>query len=341
MYFSDGYLRKRTKSTHNLLFSLQGDEDDIVKRIVEMFRRSGLNPTIDTTRGKVNEYRVEVVATNILSFFPDKNEFLSLDASALKNWIVHEGLGGKLGVPFIAGLLDGDGSCRVESRSSIFGSIWMNWRFRQKKYPFLVDFLGQYINSLAVEGVSVSSKGGELTARILTSGRDALIKAEIMKWSSKVVGCLKKYEKLKRQISDLRSRFYTAAEVARRLKVDGSSVLKWCRLGYIKHLRIRNIPSRLRYCYIIPVEEVQRLELEVGMSKSGLGRLMTSKGHITVKQVAHALGVGYQSVYRFIKTGKLNDVPFSTLGGVKKHLIPAEEVDRYLREEINQRRYKD
>jgi hypothetical protein len=191
----------------------------------------------------------------------------------------------------------------------------MNWRFRQKKYPFLVDFLSQYINSLAPNGVSVSSKRGELTARILATGKDALIKAEIVKWSFKVAGCLREYEKLKRQISDLRSRYYTAAGVAKRLKVDGSSVLEWCRLGYIKHMRIRNIPSRLRYYYIIPVEEVQRLELGVGMSKSGLGRLMTSKGQFTVLQVARALGVGYQSVYRFIRTGKLNDIPFSTWAG--------------------------
>jgi hypothetical protein len=134
LFFADGYMYRRRKSTRELTFCLQGDEEQIAERLAELFRRSGLFPrTYRLSRS--DELRVTVVCANLLSFLPNKAELLhrGIDDAAVKQFISTEELEGDLGIPFIAGLLDGDGCCSVDyytNRKCIFGFVCKRWWFR-------------------------------------------------------------------------------------------------------------------------------------------------------------------------------------------------------------------
>jgi hypothetical protein len=71
--------------------------------------------------------------------FPVKREVGSMSDDALR-WITDEGIE----LPFVSGLLDGDGNTRVRHvpRGSIFGYVCSEWSFAQTEFPFLPDFFG-------------------------------------------------------------------------------------------------------------------------------------------------------------------------------------------------------
>jgi hypothetical protein len=232
---------------------------EIAERIGGMFRRSGLNPGI---RREEDSYviRVTVIGTNLVLLFPVKVEVGSMGAVALR-WIKDEGVE----VPFIAGLLDGDGNTRVyyNARGAVFGYVCRDWSFAQTKFPFLVEFVDAYVNSLAAKGASLHNMKGARVVAILAYGREALLHRGIGEWSYKVKDWLRRSEKLDRWLANVKSSFLTAGQVARRLRVSQSWVVESCRRGRIKHILIRSLLAKGKnYFHIIPVEEVERLEHE-------------------------------------------------------------------------------
>jgi hypothetical protein len=259
LYFADGSLRKRRKSSWIVGVALQGDEMSIAERVAGMLRRSGLNPRIYCERGSY-VIRLTATAMNLTVLFPVKGRVRSMSDVALR-WVVEEGVE----VPFVAGLLDGDGNTRVryDSRESVFGYVCSEWSFAQTKFPFLVDFFGDYVNGLVVRGASVSNSVGVHIVSILRSGREALLLCGIAEWSYKVKDWLVRSESLERWLMDIRSRFLTTGQVALRLGIGRCWVAKLCRRGRIRHILIRSVlSSGKRYYNIIPVEEVERLEHE-------------------------------------------------------------------------------
>jgi excisionase family DNA binding protein len=170
---------------------------------------------------------------------------------------------------------------------------------------------------------------------ILESARRALIQAGITKWSFKATRYLRRVEEISKRKSDDRSNFLKPVEVAERLHVSQGSVRSWCKLGYVRHMRVcRTSSSKRHYSYVVPEKEVSLLEekeLKNGAdvkdksvpSEEGLGEKW-----LTMKETAHLLGCAVSTVSMRCKDGGIKFVPFSTLGGKKKYLIPTSEVER-------------
>jgi hypothetical protein len=337
LYLTDGYMNKRRKSTREIGFCLQGNEGEIANRVAELFSRSGLVPrTYQLYNG--NQLRVVVVGANLLSFLPDKDELLhlSIDDATVKKFISTERLDGDFGIPFIGGLLDGDGCCSADyytNRKCIFGFVCKRWSFAQTKFPFLVDFIASYACNLVRDGVSLtlSRHSEKRLAWILESGRKAFVHAGIAKWSVKVARYQTRVEEISKVKSNDRSSFLKPFEVAKRLHASQGSIRRWCKLGYIKHMRIRSASSRKRnHSYLVPEDQVRLVEEKV--LRTGTAVMDKSpkpeERLITMKETARLLGYAVSTVFMHCKKGEIRFIPFSTLGGKKKYLIPTNEVER-------------
>lgn len=265
VYLTDGYMRKRHRPTHELKIYLQGNEIEIADKIMNMFRRSGLNPRLEKNP---REYELTVIVTakNLVSLFPEKKKLFSLPASKLRRWAIGERLYNDLGIPFIAGLLDGDGSCYVGYDRSCLLNISAKWSLYQSKCQFLSVYLKEYVNKLVLGGSTlahIKCRGRKEAAMvtILKSGRDVLLRNGIAKWSFKVNRFVDRYEAINKQKLELSSSFLRTGQVAIRLNVSAKTIENWCRKKRIKHLRISSIKSS--YCrYLVPLSEVQKLEVE-------------------------------------------------------------------------------
>jgi hypothetical protein len=266
IYLADGYMRKRHKPTHELRIHLQGNEMEIADKIINMFRRSGLNPRLEKNPREY-ELTVIVTATNLVSLFPEKKKLFSLPASRLRRWAIREHLYGDLGIPFIAGLLDGDGSCYVGYDRSSLLNLTVKWSLFQSNCQFLSVYLKEHVNKLVLGGstlAQIKSRGRKEGAMvtILKSGREVLLRNGIAKWSFKVNRFVGRYEAINRQKLELTSSFLRTGQVAIRLNVSAKTIENWCRKKRIKHLRISSIKSS--YCrYLVPLDEVQKLEVEL------------------------------------------------------------------------------
>lgn len=348
LYFADGCMVKKNRSSFRVQFDLQGDERDIVGRIVGMFRRSGLNPCVYERFGGRNMFRVVVIGGNLPSLFPRKRVFLS--SAEFGDWVREKGFdGGELAVPFVAGLVDGDGTCLVQNKSKyIFGSPNLYWSFSQIKYKFLADYLVEYVRRLGSGGVHFRDNLGR-RARVVEfsqRGRDALVRAGIACWSFKVARCLKEFEEAKGEVLYLKAKFWKPSQVAQRLHVTSITVHRWCKLGYIeKFLRIRGLKARRgSYSYLIPVEEIQRLEAE---ERTRAAATPEGERYLSVGEAARLLGVSESSVHRYVKDGKLRVVSVQSCGGWKSHkawkyYVASGEVEklRGMREEENEKKEK-
>lgn len=219
---------------------------------------------------------LDVGGKGLFPTFPDKRRFASkpYEDVAVRKWFSDEQLDGELCIPFVAGLLDGDGCLRVSlRRAGIFGSVRMEWFFSQSRYPFLIDYLTQYVNVfLAVpNGVAIThyEKTRVTVVSILASAREALLRKGITSFSSKVAKSNEEFELLEKKLRDFKSRFYTIPQLAKRLKVDRSTVLLWCKRGFVKQNRVSlQVENKDRYWRIIPVEEVERVVQIVEKEKS-------------------------------------------------------------------------
>ncbi len=328
LYFADG-----CKLSSGIQFTLAIYEWEIVHRIVEFFKRQGLRPRVYSYPDRTRCITVRINSVHIRSCFPDKREFFSwmLDDSHVQMWVNSEHLEGNLGVPFIAGLLDGDEfiSARVDYGRTIFGSLHSHWTFFQVSYPFLVGFIERYINHLVPEGAHFNrAKRGKLV-KISDRGREALIANGIGIWSVKVSNWIEKAEKLRRQISDLKTEFLSPAEVAVRLQqaVSRWTIREWCDRGYIRHIRIRATTTG-PFRYLIPVTEAQTLDAKIVKSRSYWESMVSTGECLSEKLAAHALGIKPDTVYHYCDRGKLKGIPLSTLGGRRTTLIPREQVEK-------------
>lgn len=342
LYFADGWIRERRScgsATFNLI--LQGNELEIADRVAEFLRRTGLMPITCFSK---RQYCMTVSATawNLVSVFGRKRCVCSFDDNVGLRWLKRVG---GLEVAFIAGLLDGDGCVRaslVGLRDSIFGSLEEYWVFGQTKYPFLVDFICEYVNSLARGGATIVSAPGGRKKRVLitATGRETLLRDGIAEYSCKVAWFLSRVEKLKRESDCLRSRFLTTGQVARRVGTYVATVDEWCRRGYLKHMLIRSSVCRGcgGYRYIIPVEEAERLETELSRER-GLASRAVEDGGIKLVDVAKMLNVHRNTLEKWVQFGKLRATLVvkgrrrSVRGGRRYYVIPREEVER-LRHEL-------
>nr|MDO8099416.1 helix-turn-helix domain-containing protein [Candidatus Njordarchaeota archaeon] len=329
LYFTDGSLCHE-KSSYRVQFYFGNSETRLAERTIVLLKRLGLNPKMSRPKGR-NYLAVRASASNLVSFFPEKDRFLTPKPNEAHGWARYERLEGNLGIPFIAGLLDGDGYLRIAyDKRSILG-IDKCWSFAQVKFKFLADFLVDYVKKLATRGTRVSMMGnGRINVTILASGEKALLQKGIEKWSVKVADWARKLEKMKSKILTLRSRFHTVPEAAYKLGVARASMLLWCRRGIVRHLCIRSYRRvrEIRSLSLIPAEEIERLR--AFLAENEYKAKGSSHKLLTVIEATKLLKLCRSRIEECCKNGELKAVSLSTIGGDKKYLIPIEEVKRFV-----------
>jgi hypothetical protein len=318
LFFADGCLykkRKTSKTPTGLNWTLQGDEDGLATKLVALLRRADLNPHVYFSR-KWSEIIVAVNAVNLTEAFSVKTNLL--DQSAAWKFFEHkELLNVRCGIPFVAGLIDGDGTCRVtyrlrrKSRGGL-GSIESQWSFSQNRFRCLCEYLHRFILTLTASGSTYGTyhrrrkkkESVEHVVSISKSGIAALLKHGIGDYSWKVERWQHDLADLQNRLSLIRSSVHTVGQVARSLGLNKVTVWAWCKTG-----KVKTVQSGNGAWYLIPSKEVERLLESQNASSSG--------------RLAQKLGVSVGTVSRWCRAGKVR-----TLCGGKrrKYLIPVEEV---------------
>jgi hypothetical protein len=260
LFLADGCsYRKSVECSYHVKFFFQGDEGELTRRVVEMTRRVGLNPHVLTDSRK-DMVTVDVLSKSLLSFLPTKMRLL-LDDGERARFFEGNGLYDvKGGIPFLAGLLDGDGSCWVTMQRCRFEYLnkW-NWNFAQGKYLFLVDYVRRFVESLAEGGVAERIRSnGVVELHFRKAGIIALLNAGISNSSWKVARWVERCAAFESE----RVRYYSAHQVARLFGVSNNFVIRrLLRGGKMRYERGYVRGSEAGTCYYIPVEEVEKFRV--------------------------------------------------------------------------------
>jgi hypothetical protein len=284
MFLADGCAVRRTSKVRRryaVEFSLQGDEIDIAGRLAEMLKRLGLKPCMMV--GQRGEYKVNVrINSKFLVFrLPEKRRLVG-DAVYRERFLGWWGLSTPLvSVAFLAGLMDGDGSCRVDDYGERLGCLrgrgigkW-KWGFSQTKLPFLVDYVVRVLSSFAPNSVNVYVRvkpGGMKSYDVgfRKSASVALLERGIAKHSLKVAGWERRVAELEKEWES--KRYYTVNELARIANVDWHVVKKWIDGGRLKYQRKENTGGGGRNLwYFISRKEAEKFMKAMRRARKGGG----------------------------------------------------------------------
>jgi hypothetical protein len=243
-------------------FFLQENEKELAERVVALLRRAGLRPRLTKSK-KSRMFEVLVYSVALLVLLPDG--WSLTDDVPLRERFFEENnlLNIQSGMPFLAGLLDGDGYCGATlvksdwAKNCVYGVVdqW-HWVFTQSKFPFLVDYVERFLGIVAPEGkFHVYERAGGFgksltyymyfTKPVISS----LLRAGIVEYSWKAT-------RWQRKIAELRSKrdsYYRLSEAARVLHVNRKTMWRWLRAGKVRYVR------RSDWFYI-PASEVERLK---------------------------------------------------------------------------------
>jgi hypothetical protein len=269
LFLADGcsYIKRRECNYH-VRFFFQKDEVELTRRVVEMTRRVDLNPQVYAEPLK-NMVRVTVLSKSLLTYLPSKRRLL-LDEEERARFFEVNGLHGvRCGVPFLAGLLDGDGACWVSIQRHHFECLnrW-NWNFAQHKYRFLVDYVRQFVGRPVEGGVADRVRyDGVVELRFRKAGIITLLNEGIGDYSWKVARWLEKCDAFRSR----RAKYCTARDVARMFGVSQNFVIKrWLKGGKMRYERGSVRGSEAGTTYYIEFDEVQRFKAQLDESKRGL-----------------------------------------------------------------------
>jgi hypothetical protein len=255
LFLTDGYSdRSAKRGRFRVRFLLQGNEGELLSRVCELLRRAGLNPyTYGDSRKSM--LTVEVNSMQLFEFLPDKRA-LGESAEARSRFFGENGLYSvERGVPFLAGLLDGDGYCGVRvGKRYFFRTVTVcTWVFSQDNSLFLVDYVRRFVESLAPNGVRMKRRRDRrtLAACFRKSGIAALLDAGIARHSWKVARWLQQTAEARSE----RKGFFTAGRAADAIGVPYPVFAWWLNTGKVHYVR------RGKW-YYIPASEVERLKRE-------------------------------------------------------------------------------
>jgi excisionase family DNA binding protein len=320
LYLADGSLSKQRNRSFRLCYALQGNEGVIANRVITLLERSGLRPHLYRHKDR-NDIMLYASSVNLNDFFPDKRVLLDHDHVNRRILGENKLLGVEDWVPFLAGLLDGDGHCLVSWRKKRgFRTIdqW-RWGFTQRKYMFLVEYVKRFIESIAPRGMSIRVEhSGKARLSFNKSGINALLDAGIADHSWKATQWLKKRTEVKRE----QMSYFTVGQVARILNVRGRTVRKWIKAGRIAGCLRRT-------WFYVPVSEVGKLVEEMREERERIKRIK-SEG-IQFGVLVKLLGVSYATLRRWYPRGALK----STLvweGSHRSLVVQREEAERITKE---------
>lgn len=261
LYLADGSLSSKGNS---IAFCLQGNEGDIVDRVVSILRHMSINPTVNVEKDRRNMIRVNGCASNLFSFFPRKKVVLDGNVDEFLFFLKERKLlevGDRL-IAFLAGLLDGDGSCYVTLRNNkegryVFshGSVETHWTFTAVSYPILALYVLFAIRSLLGGSASLSvvnHKDGNMhVVRVLNDGIVRLLNHGFYEHCWKARVWAERYSGL-REIQ-MRSRHHSLKDVAKLLEVSLGFCAKLFKLGLLGgtcHIYSKsNVLKKTRYFF--------------------------------------------------------------------------------------------
>jgi hypothetical protein len=290
-----------------VLFSLQGNEGEIVERITGVLKRLGLNPAVLKSPRGQNMMVVRVCSMALFDFLPDKSALRDNALSAEKLLAESNLYEVENGIPFLAGLLDGDGCCYVIVRREGVGhgrvDRWA-WSFVQYRHPFLVDYMKRFIESLTSSHASVkvvSVPNGGVRACIRKSGVTALLNSGIAEHSWKVT----RWSKRVADIENERMKRYNMGQVAKAFGVSVRCARNWAKAGKLKYLRreTRTEGVVTRPWYFVPALEVEKLK-ETLLKEEQERERIKSEG-VRLIDAAKMLGVHEKTLSRWRRHGKL------------------------------------
>ncbi|WXG43335.1 MAG: helix-turn-helix domain-containing protein [Promethearchaeati archaeon SRVP18_Atabeyarchaeia-1] len=293
-------------------FFLQGDQGAIVEKVVRILRRLGPTPYMAKPSRGEWMFDIRVASKSLYHFLPNK-ESLRENHEARERFFSRSGLlGARLGVPFLAGLLDGDGSLgvRINKTGSYFGTLvkW-DWSLTQSEYKhaFLVHYVKRFVDSLMpIEKIGVTIGAvpsvGAVRAQIRKSGAITLLGAGLSEYSWKVANWA---EKVAQQKSE-REEYFTTGQLARILGVRRHAVLGWVKKGKLRQLRgtlkTRNSPNA-QSRYYIPVEEVERF-IKVFKEREEKVEKIKASG-VSLLDASMMLGIPHTTLFRWYQHGKV------------------------------------
>nr|MDO8098254.1 LAGLIDADG family homing endonuclease [Candidatus Njordarchaeota archaeon] len=341
LFLADGCAIRKTR--YGVRFALQADEMDIAGRLVEMLGRLGLKPSVRVGPQGMRMVEVCVHSKILVMRLPGKRRLVE-DVAYRERFFEEWGLfATEVAVAFIAGLIDGDGYCRVEDDRRRLGSLrrgsgmskW-TWTFSQSKLPFLVDYVLRVLGSI-VSSNSVSVYGREpgrgsygrkriYEVRFRKSGARALLERGIAKYSLKVARWEKEVAELAAEWES--ERHYTASEVARIASVDCRVVKRWIGDGRIKYQR-----KGKGLWYFISGDDARRAVREFRREKERMERIKRS-GAVSFVDACRTLGVSHSTLYWQYKTGQVIATLVREIGrrSISQYLmIPKKEMERLKR----------
>jgi hypothetical protein len=244
-------------------FFLQGDEQELAERVMCLLERAGLCPKLIVS-SESRMFEVRFYSVELLELLPDGWSMIG-DSSLRDRFFESNALltvSG--GIPFLAGLLDGDGYCGANlikspwAKRCIYGVVnqW-HWAFVQSKFVFLIGYVRKFIRIVSPKGglyVRMGRDGfdGGRVGYHISFGKpiiSALLGAGISGYSWKVARWLSRVSELQRS----RSSYYRLSEAAQVLHVNRKTLWRWLKAGKVRYLR------RSQWFYI-PASEVQRLK---------------------------------------------------------------------------------
>jgi transposase len=293
LYLSDGSASishvKNGGRKYRVSFCLQGNEEKIVEKLVEMLRRAGMNPWV-MFPSRTYQIVVEMVSKVLFGFFPRKDT-LKHSVEMRERFFDENSLHSlDNGIPFLAGLLDGDGTLKVyvekgrTSGAGFLGDVaqW-TWSFTQRRYPFLAQYVKEFVNSLVSDSAQIyKCSNGTLLVPIRKPGAEALLHAGIAKYSWKVVNWLEMVAKVRGE----RKEFYTTKKIANMFHVSVPTVIGWIESGRMSCRRGTKHFAR-RYVH---AEEVERFKKHFQEVEDRAHRIR-AEGAVTIPEASRLLGV--------------------------------------------------
>jgi excisionase family DNA binding protein len=329
LYLADGSLSKQGKevNSYQLYFSLQGNEGEMAGKLVRILKKSDLRPhTYRRRTNGGNNIFVEVYCSNLIDFFPDKEQLLRDEEKRAVFFQKNDLLTNPDNrLAFSAGLMDGDGTCKayLDKHKSRFGQIHVEWVFSQSSYDFLLDFLLEFVESFVHNSTHIAYAKrckSERSLQIRCQGRQALIKAGISMWSWKVAKYLKLVSELLRERERIRNNILTLKQVASSLSIDRKTVLRSCQRGEIRYHR-----SRGRYYF--DFNEVERFLQENQKAER------MKDGGMKLVDASKLLGISRYTLWKWYTRGKFHALFINLRRGLGYRciVIPLGEVKRLSR----------
>lgn len=287
---------------------------------------------------------VRTSSKSLHNFLPVK-KVLNNDIAMRNRFFIENGLlSAAFGVPFVAGLLDGDGYCQVQLRRRrvYFEQVGQSWKFIQGRYLFLVDYLKEFVGSFALDSFHVRKLADGTTEFLIRkSGVEALLGAGIAEYSWRVADWL-------RRISEARSEragYYTVGDVAQILGACSQTVRGWLKSGRMNHIggQTSVVGGRrvtLSWNYI-PISEVERFKEKLLREDEKVKKMKNDA--VRLVDVARMLCISRNTLYNLYLHGKLRATLMREVHrGLERRnlMIPRGEVERLMKKyqprEVNQ-----